>query len=113
LQTLVSALLDALDEDGLRELASRLRPYLHADDGQLLAAADAAARLGLHPETLSRMARSGRVHAIKVGREWRFDPARLAVSPLPVCRVSMPDAPPRRPPARAAPASVAAIRGRR
>jgi excisionase family DNA binding protein len=35
-------------------------------------AREAASRLRLHPEIVSRMARTGRIFAVKVGREWRF-----------------------------------------
>lgn len=78
-----SALLAALDGDALRELAERLRPYLREEDpGRLLDARGASERLGLHPETLSRMARTGRVWAIKAGREWRFRPDRLGIRPV-------------------------------
>jgi excisionase family DNA binding protein len=81
LQELGSALLSALDDDSLRELASRLRPYLSDEPGRLLDAREASDRLGLHTETLVRMARHGRVWAVKVGREWRFRADRLVIAP--------------------------------
>jgi excisionase family DNA binding protein len=110
--SLAAALLDAFDEPALREFADRLRPYLAGEAGRLLDAREAAALVKLHPETLVRMARSGRVSAIKAGREWRFRADRLEVSP-PVGRsVSpAPAARPRRAPARKR-ASTMAIRGR-
>jgi excisionase family DNA binding protein len=33
---------------------------------------EAAAMLGVHPKTLQRLARSGRVTAYRVGKLWRF-----------------------------------------
>ena len=33
---------------------------------------EAAALLGVHPKTLQRLARSGRITAYRVGRLWRF-----------------------------------------
>lgn len=77
-----AALLAALDEQAIRQLAERLRPYLDGErpDGSgLLAPAQVARRLGLHPKTVVRMARDGRIPAVKVGNGWRFDPDRLLV----------------------------------
>jgi excisionase family DNA binding protein len=39
---------------------------------RLLDSAEAAAILGIHPKTLQRMARSGQIRGIRVGRLWRF-----------------------------------------
>jgi len=39
---------------------------------QLLDSAEVAAILGIHPKTLQRMARSGQIRGIRVGRLWRF-----------------------------------------
>lgn len=39
---------------------------------------EAARRLGMHPESVRRMCRAGRVPAAKFGRVWRIDPARLS-----------------------------------
>jgi excisionase family DNA binding protein len=74
-------LVAALDDDSIACLAERLRPYLDVsrEDGPLLTAAQAAARLGLHPKTVGRMARDGRLPAVKVGTGWRFHPDRLTV----------------------------------
>jgi hypothetical protein len=66
---LADALLEALDDDATRELATRLRPHLPLDPSRLLDARAAAELLGLHPDTLVRMARGGRIWAQKVGRE--------------------------------------------
>jgi excisionase family DNA binding protein len=33
---------------------------------------EAAAMLGIHPKTLQRLARSGRITAYRVGKLWRF-----------------------------------------
>lgn len=79
--SLVRALLDALDDAALNELAHRLRDRLEADTVRLLDAREAASRLRLHPETVSRMARTGRISAVKVGREWRFHADALDVRP--------------------------------
>jgi excisionase family DNA binding protein len=107
----VAALLDELDDDGLRELAGRLRPYLHDDPGRLLDARKAAELLGLHADTVVRMARAGRIRAVKAGREWRFRADQLDIRPR---RGKLPPAPPPAAPRRArAPggAAAAAIRG--
>jgi excisionase family DNA binding protein len=110
--TLADALLDALDDAALRALAGRLRPYLLGQPERLLDAPEAAALLGLHPETLVRMARNRRVWACKVGREWRFRADRLEIRSTGTRSVSPAPAPrPRRPLASERP-STAAIRGR-
>jgi excisionase family DNA binding protein len=73
---------DAADEDSRHELAERLRPYLAREREVLLDAEQKARQLGLHPNTLVRMARAGRVGgARKVGREWRFPVAELEILP--------------------------------
>ncbi len=38
---------------------------------------EAAAMLGVHPKTLQRLARSGRITAYRVGKLWRFQPRDL------------------------------------
>jgi excisionase family DNA binding protein len=106
---LAQALIDELDDDALRELAARLQPHLTAQPRQLLNAADAAAILGLHSDTLVRMARTRRIWAVKVGREWRFRADLLDVHASPT-NASPPRSWPGRPAARSRP-SVAAIRG--
>jgi excisionase family DNA binding protein len=65
------------DEAAKRELADALRPYLMRTQGderpeRLLTTKDKAGQLGVHPDTLVRMAREERIWAEKVGREWRF-----------------------------------------
>lgn len=110
---LAAALFAELDELACRELAELLRPYLTTGPDRLLDAAEAAPRAKLHPDTLVRMAREGRVKgAEKVGREWRFPTGRLEISP-PTCRsLSTESEPaPRRAPRRER-ASFAAIRER-
>jgi len=110
--SLGAALLASLDDETIAQLAQRLRPYLH-EDGRagLLTPAEAAERLRLHPKTVVRMARDGRLPAVKVGVGWRFHPDRLAVEPR------TPPQTPRAGRARpracvgGAPASVRAIRG--
>jgi excisionase family DNA binding protein len=39
---------------------------------RLLSSIEAAAVLGIHPKTLQRMARSGQIRGIRVGKLWRF-----------------------------------------
>jgi hypothetical protein len=110
---LADAFITALDPSALRELASRLRPYLTEDPDRLLDAEEKAKQVGLHPESLVRMAREGRIPgARKVGREWRFPPGQCEVLPL-VAPVT-PDAPTRAPRRRphSPRRSVSAIRGR-
>lgn len=38
---------------------------------------EAAAMLGVHPKTLQRLARSGRITAYRVGKLWRFQACDL------------------------------------
>ena len=72
------------DDAVKRELAAYLRPYLADSPGRLLDASEKARQLGLHPETLVKMARAGRCRgAIKVGREWRFPSESLEILPPP------------------------------
>lgn len=72
------ALVDELqeDEDAARQLAGVLAPYLTppSDDAETwtLDAKQKAAELGVHPDTLGKWARAGRIPAMKVGRELRF-----------------------------------------
>ena len=44
---------------------------------RLLTAEEAAEYLGLHPETVRKMAREQRLPRVKVGRFWRFRPMDL------------------------------------
>lgn len=115
LRNIAGALVDALDDAALLGPAIRLRPHLVEESARLLDAREVAHQLGLHPETVSRMARSGRIEAVKIGREWRLTANRLGVRPMNDARASVaPTLYPRFP--RAGPeverTSVAAIRGR-
>ena len=108
-----AAILASLDEETIRALAERLRPHLEdrPDHPPLLTPSQAAERLRLHPKTVVRMARDGRLPAVKVGAGWRFHPDRLAVEPRTPSHT--PRAGRSRPRARVGrvPASVRAIRG--
>jgi len=116
---LVVAILAELDRGGAplrRELASRLRPYFIGEAEQLLDSAEKAAQLHLHPDTLTRMARVGRVPgAKKVGQRWLFPTGATEILPVDVNGSSAyswsfkPTAPRRSSVTRRA--SVAAIRG--
>jgi len=115
--TLLALFLESLaqaDDALKRELAAYLRPYLGDSPGRLLDASEKARQLGLHPETLVKMARTGRFRgAIKVGREWRFPSENLETLPPAPAGAPRSAALPtslRRPPA-TVPGSVAAIRG--
>jgi len=44
---------------------------------KLLDVEEVAALLGLHPQSVYDMARSGEIQAFKVGREWRVRPSDL------------------------------------
>ncbi|MFL5816878.1 MAG: helix-turn-helix domain-containing protein [Conexibacter sp.] len=110
-----AAILASLDDETIRALAERLRPHLEdrPDHQPLLTPAQAAERLRLHPKTVVRMARDGRLSAVKVGTGWRFHPDQLDI--VPPSRPAMVDPPcaARRRPASGERASVAAIRGPR
>jgi len=110
-----AAILASLDEETIRALAERLRPYLHGPDHRpLLTPAQAAERLRLHPKTVARMARDGRLPAMKVGTGWRFHADQLDITrPSRPAMVEPPRATARRRPVSVEPASVAAIRGPR
>ena len=116
---LVWVLLEALGEhpELRRELAAMLR-----DDQAIESAAGfiespaAARRVRLHPDTLVRFAREGRVpRACKAGRGWRFPadigPADIVAARGEHLRVLAPSSP-RRASATARPSSFAAISGR-
>ena len=81
--TLVLALLGELRSNpgACQELRTLLNE--RETDHRLLSPTEAAARLGVHPKTLTRAAAAGRVAGSRrVGRHWRFDPADLALEPL-------------------------------
>ena len=44
---------------------------------QLIEAVGAASLLGIHPKTLIRLARQGKVPAVRLGRLWRFRTSAL------------------------------------
>jgi len=47
-------------------------PNPSISSGVFLNTDEAAAMLGVHPKTLQRLARSGRITAYRVGKLWRF-----------------------------------------
>jgi excisionase family DNA binding protein len=108
------AIVDALDDEALARLADRLAPLIaermdREGVGRLLSAKEVGERLGLHERTVSRMAAEGRLEGRKVGRGWKFDPARLTVAPrTPRDLGPTPAARPRR---RVESATAAVIRG--
>lgn len=105
------ALLATLDDHHAAQLAQRVQAHLTTEH-QLLTPAEAAQRLGLHPKTVTRMAREGRLPAIRIGNGWRFHADQLHPSPPPPATTPKPQ-----PALRAVtrrhdePASVRAIRG--
>jgi excisionase family DNA binding protein len=111
---LLDAFLTELDdaEEAVKQgLADRLLPFLDASPTQLLNASTKAKQLGLHPETLVKMARAGRIEgARKIGREWRFPAEVCEVRPLAYVPGQNSPPPPRRR-RKAQRASVSAIRG--
>lgn len=76
---LVGELLALSDED-LRPLAERLAAFLDGaqPSGVFLSVDQAAARLGVHPNTVYRMIVGGRLPAVRAGRLWRIPEAELA-----------------------------------
>jgi excisionase family DNA binding protein len=104
-----AALLRQLDPEDVGELR-RLLGVERVRDGRLLDAPEKARQLGIHPNTLVRMAREGRISATKVGRSWRFaaDTSEI-LPPATSPRLAIRDGGrrPRRPGA----AAVSAIRG--
>lgn len=52
-------------------------PNASISNGALLNTDQAAAMLGVHPKTLQRLARSGRISAFRVGKLWRFQACDL------------------------------------
>ncbi|MEV4420173.1 helix-turn-helix domain-containing protein [Patulibacter sp. NPDC049589] len=115
--SLAAALLDELEDDALRELAERLRPFLPRDEEprrRLLSTREASRQLGVHEGTLTRLAREGSIAgAQKLGRSWRFDLERVTSSWQPGTRRSVPaTAGPHGRPSRNTQHVVDAIRGR-
>ncbi|MGB2711288.1 MAG: helix-turn-helix domain-containing protein [Conexibacter sp.] len=111
-----AALLAVLDDQTIQALAERLRPHLHDnhDHPALLTPTEAGQRLRLHPKTVVRMARDGRLPATKIGTGWRFHPSQLDITPRPRPEHVTASCPtPRARPRHVEPASVRAIRGDR
>lgn len=108
---ILTAVLADADSDELRALAEQLAPYLEQRDDELLDADTAAARLGVHPKTLTRAAKAGRVAgAIRVGARWRFGASELELQP--VRTPASTPAPPARPrPGSTQATTATAIRG--
>jgi excisionase family DNA binding protein len=107
---------DELTEKDIATLAERLRPHLQSDgkqsDERLLTPSEAAERLGVHPKTLTRAAKQGRVDgAERAGRSWRFNGAELRLRPPENVHVTPP--PPRSRQRPAVSTAAAAIRGAR
>lgn len=115
--TLAAALLGELGTKELQHLAQMLRPFLSnepARPARWLTAKEAGDVLCLHEGTVTRLAREGRIGgAEKVGRSWRFDPARLGVATPTVELVDAAAVAHRRRPARSSSSSrvADAIRG--
>ena len=101
----------ALDDEALRELASRLLPFLddrevpEPQNHRLLTAADAAERAGVNVETVRRAIRAGELSvAARIGRSprltalaidaWLAKTARTQPSPESRARRSRPPAQP-------------------
>ncbi|MGH2913528.1 MAG: helix-turn-helix domain-containing protein [Solirubrobacteraceae bacterium] len=70
------------DQQALDDLARLFGAREPGRSAKLLDVAETADLLGLHPDTLARFARRGRIWAKRVGREWRFDPERLEIVPV-------------------------------
>ena len=99
------ALLDALDEDDLAELAERLAPLVTPRLAPakpveaaevMLTCSEAALRTGTHVETIRRAVRSGALRAGTAGRSARIAPADLGAwlrGSAPDGRTSRPRAP--------------------
>jgi excisionase family DNA binding protein len=80
--SILAAILDAADDQELAELAARLEPFREREE-PLLSPEAAAARLGVHPKTLTRASKAGRVAgAIRVGGRWRFRASELELRPV-------------------------------
>lgn len=76
------ALRDAGDDQALRELGELVATIAGSGNSEeLLDAAAMAMHLDVHSDTVVRWARSGRIWARKVGREWRFRLDRADVAP--------------------------------
>jgi excisionase family DNA binding protein len=108
-----AALLASFDDQTIAALAERLRPHLAQPtvEHALLTAAEAGERLRLHPKTVVRMARDGRLPATKIGTSWRFHTDQLDITSTPRPMAASRPCPPSRRRAQSVPASVAAIRG--
>lgn len=47
---------------------------------EYLTVAEVASIIGISPETVRRLARSGQLPATRFGKQWRFDPAVIRVT---------------------------------
>lgn len=85
-ENLALGLVALLDEDALDELAKLLAPRLHRLDApasveapeNLLSCAEAAGIANVHPETIRRAARSGKLRCVRAGTAVRVPPDALA-----------------------------------
>jgi excisionase family DNA binding protein len=70
----------ALSDADLRPLADRLAPFLEGSqpESTFLTVTQAAARLGVHPNTVYRMIAAKQIGATRAGRLWRIPEGELA-----------------------------------
>jgi hypothetical protein len=108
------AAFDEADDSARREIGARLQPYLAGERKRLLNAKEKAQQLGLHPETLVRMARVGRVpSAVHAGRAWRFPSGQIEIKSVAAEAPGAVSAMPARKTRAETSSTAAAIRGRR
>lgn len=106
------AAFDGADESTRLAIASRLQPYLADDPNRLLDVKEKAKQVGLHPDTLARMAHSKRVPAAtRAGKEWRFPAGEIDILPVHGGLPSAGPPPPLRRASAAGDAALAALRG--
>ena len=66
-----------MPEQSTPEAGQRIATQRVKDFEPLLTDAEAAELLGLHPKTIQRLARTGELPAVRVGRYWRFRASAL------------------------------------